>query len=154
MTPWRLGGDEFVVVLKNLGQNFLEVVNLTKVIGEKILSTLSQPYPLGDLLRHNTASMGATVFDGQETSVDDLLKQADLAMYQSKDSSTNVLHFFDPDMQKIHIERAALEADLRRALQDHQLVLHYQPQVSGSSRPLVPKPWCAGNTHCAAWCLR
>jgi diguanylate cyclase (GGDEF)-like protein len=131
-TVARLGGDEFVVVLKSLGDNAQDVAAVTKDIGEKILAKLNQTYQLDELHHHNSASIGATVFGGHEIAIEDLLKQADLAMYQSKDKGRNLLRFFDPAMQKIVIERAALEADLRLALANNQFVLHYQAQVDGN----------------------
>jgi EAL domain-containing protein (putative c-di-GMP-specific phosphodiesterase class I) len=75
-----------------------------------------------------------TLFQGHGTSIDDLLKQADLAMYKSKDRGRNALHFFDQTMQVAATERAALEKSLRRAIQDEQFVLHYQAQVARDGR--------------------
>lgn len=131
-TVARLGGDEFVVILKNLGENPQEAAPLTQQLGEKILAVLNQSYHLGTVDHRNSASIGATVFSGHETSLDDLLKQADMAMYQSKNAGRNALYFFDPAMQQTLLERAALEADLRAALQQEQLELYYQPQVSNA----------------------
>ena len=133
-TVARLGGDEFVVVLERLSPNEREAATQTEALGEKILAALNQPYQLGTLDHRSTASIGATLFLGQETSIDDLLKQADLAMYKSKEMGRNGLRFFDPGMQTIVIERAALESDLRRAIREDQFVLHYQAQVAGEGR--------------------
>ncbi len=129
-TVARLGGDEFVVILKNLGETADHTALLTKQIGEKILVELSQTYHLDHLNYHSSASMGATLIDGLETSIDELLKQADMAMYKSKDAGRNTLHFFDPAMQRGLLERNALESDLRDALNQGQLELHFQPQMS------------------------
>ncbi|TXT34259.1 MAG: putative Diguanylate cyclase [Comamonadaceae bacterium] len=129
-TVARLGGDEFVVILKNLGETDDQAALLTKQICENILTDLSQTYHLDNLNYHSSASMGATLFDGLATSIDELLKQADLAMYKSKDAGRNTLHFFDPAMQRGLLERNALESDLRQALEQGQLELHYQPQMS------------------------
>ena len=133
-TVARLGGDEFVVVLGNLHESLQEAARETEVVGEKMLAALARPYLLGALDHRSTASIGATLFCGLETSLDDLLKQADLAMYQSKASGRNALRFFDPAMQTVVIERAALETGLRRAIQEQQFVLHYQAQVVGEGR--------------------
>lgn len=135
-TVARIGGDEFVVILKNLGDNRQDAAQLTKLIGGKILAELNQTYNLGEVNHSNSASIGATVFTGHETVIDELLKQADLAMYQSKAAGRNALHFFDPAMQRAILERTALESDLREALGLGQLVLHYQPQVSGSGQTI------------------
>ena len=133
-TVARLGGDEFVVVLECLSRDPREAATQTETLGEKILGALNQPYQLGALEHRSTASIGATLFLGQETTIDDLLKQADLAMYKSKEMGRNGLRFFDPAMQTVVIERAALESDLRRAIRDEQFVLHYQAQVAGEGR--------------------
>ena len=133
-TVARMGGDEFVVVLEGLIGTVEEAATQTKIEGRKILRALSQPYQLGEIHHHCTASIGATLFRGQETSIDDLLKQADLAMYKSKAMGRNGLHFFDPVMQTIVIERAAMEVDMRIAILDNQFVLHYQAQIVSDGR--------------------
>jgi predicted signal transduction protein with EAL and GGDEF domain len=130
----RLGGDEFVVVLESLNGIPQEAANQTESVGEKILAALQQTYLLGDVEHRSTASIGATLFYGHETSIDDLLKQADLAMYKAKDTGRNALSFFDPAMQTIVMERVALEADLREAVHKKQFVLHYQAQVVDEGR--------------------
>jgi diguanylate cyclase (GGDEF)-like protein/PAS domain S-box-containing protein len=136
-TVARLGGDEFVVVLENLGETLDEAATHTKALGEKILVALGQSYQLGKIEHRITASVGATLFLGQQATVDELLKQADLAMYKAKDTGRNALRFFDPAMQIIVLERASLEKNLRLALHEHQLVLHYQAQVEGESRRVI-----------------
>ena len=133
-TVARLGGDEFVVVLGNLNENLQDAATQTKAVGEEILAALAHLYPLGGVDHRSTASIGATLFCGLETPIDDLLKQADLAMYKSKESGRNALHFFDPAMQTVVLERAALETGLRRAIQEEQFALHYQAQVVGEGR--------------------
>jgi diguanylate cyclase (GGDEF)-like protein/PAS domain S-box-containing protein len=133
-TVARLGGDEFVVVLGGLNGNAEDAASQTEVVGEKILLALSQPYQLGGIEHLTTGSIGATLFSGHETSIDDLLKQADLAMYKAKDTGRNTLSFFDPAMQTIVMERVALEEHLRQALGASQFLLHYQAQVVGHHR--------------------
>jgi diguanylate cyclase (GGDEF)-like protein len=136
-TVARLGGDEFVVVLDNLGESKDEAATNTKALGEKILVALGQVYQLGIVEYRITASIGATLFLGQEVSVDELLKQADLAMYKAKETGRNALRFFDPAMQIIILERASLEKSLRIALHEHQFVLHYQAQVEGEDKRVI-----------------
>lgn len=133
-TVARVGGDEFVVVLESLHKNPQEAANQTRAIGEKILSVLGDPYQLGEVDYRTTASVGATVFRGRQASIDELLKQADLAMYKSKEIGRNAMSFFDPAMQTVVLERAALEAGLRKAIDGGQLVLHYQAQVVEGGR--------------------
>jgi len=133
-TVARLGGDEFVVMLLGLNESRDSVAQQCELVGEKILQTLGQPYHLNNHGLHSTPSIGITLFDGQAQLLDELLKQADLAMYQSKAAGRNTLRFFDAAMQGIVNERAALEADLRVALRQQQFVLHYQPQILGEQR--------------------
>ena len=133
-TVARLGGDEFVVILGNLHRNIDEAATQTEAVAEKILAALGQPYRLGEIDYHSTASIGATLFQGLQTVIDDLLRQADLAMYKTKAAGRNGLTFFDPSMQTVVFEHAALEMGLRRAIRENQFVLHYQAQVAASGR--------------------
>jgi diguanylate cyclase (GGDEF)-like protein/PAS domain S-box-containing protein len=134
-TVARVGGDEFLVMLTCLGNSKNEAASQVEVVGEKILAALNQRYQLNDVAFNNTPSIGATLFRGDQATVDDLLKQADLAMYKSKETGRNTLHFFNADMENIVMERAALEKDLRVAIQEKQFLLHYQAQVVGEGRP-------------------
>ena len=133
-TVARFGGDEFVVVLECLSESAPEALTQTTLVGEKILAALNEVYQLGAIDHRSTASLGATLFFAHQTSIEDLLKQADLAMYKSKETGRNALRFFDPAMQTVVMERAALESGLRKAIQENQFVLHYQAQVAGDDR--------------------
>ena len=133
-TVARLGGDEFVVMLEGLSENPEEAANQTEAAGEKILACLVQPYLLDSIENRSTPSIGVTLFSSHQNSIEELLKQADLAMYQSKAAGRNTLRFFDPQMQAVVAERAALEVDLREALARQQFILHYQAQVVGDGR--------------------
>ncbi|MDD5177269.1 MAG: EAL domain-containing protein [Sterolibacterium sp.] len=133
-TVARLGGDEFVVVLAGLSTDERDAANGIETVAEKILAALNQSYQLGDAAHHGSASIGVTLFRGDLASVDDLMKQADLAMYKSKEAGRNTLRFFDPDMESAVKMRAALEDDLRRALEEKQFLLYYQAQVVGEGR--------------------
>ena len=135
-TVARLGGDEFVVMLDDLGGYVLEAAEQTKIVGDKIFATLNQPYHLDSREYHGTTSIGATLFDGRQQSIDELLKQADIAMYQAKKDGRNTLRFFDPQMQDAINTRAAIEGELHKALENQQFHLYYQIQVDGSHRPL------------------
>jgi EAL domain-containing protein (putative c-di-GMP-specific phosphodiesterase class I) len=128
-TVARLGGDEFVVMLEDLSKQALEAATQTEVIGDKILAALNQPYRFATHEYLSTSSIGATLFKGHEQSIDELLKRADIAMYQAKSSGRNTLRFFDPQMQASIFARIALEADLHLALAENQFKLYYQPQV-------------------------
>lgn len=135
-TVARLGGDEFVVILENLSEQSLEAAAQTEAVGEKIRDALSQIYQLGRYEHHGTASIGATLSGNHQQTIEGLMQQADIAMYQSKKAGRNTLHFFDPKMQETVSARATLEGQLRRALENQQLHLYYQIQVDSSNQPL------------------
>ncbi len=128
-TVARLGGDEFVVMLEELGTSELEASTLAESVGKKVLISLNQHFDLGGQPHHSSPSIGVTLFFDRQQSVDELLQRADLAMYQSKAAGRNTLRFFDPVMQAAASARAALEIDLRGALQRQEFLLHYQPVV-------------------------
>jgi diguanylate cyclase (GGDEF)-like protein len=100
-TVARLGGDEFVVMLQDLDDQGDAAVQQTTAIGHKILLTLNQPFRLAEYDYSSTPSIGATVFNAYGQSVEELLKNADIAMYNAKTSGRNTLRFFDPQMQAI-----------------------------------------------------
>jgi len=129
-TVARLGGDEFVVMLEDLGLNQQDPSVQAEVVGEKILITLNQPYSLGDRRYHSTPSIGVALFNSKQNSIEEVLKQADLAMYQAKSDGRNSLRFFDPEMQALVLARTELEADLRQGLEKDQFILFYQAQVN------------------------
>jgi diguanylate cyclase (GGDEF)-like protein/PAS domain S-box-containing protein len=135
-TVARLGGDEFVVIIEELGESIEDASNKVSLIAEKIRISLCSPYQLKDNEHHCSSSIGVSLFHGHEQSATVLLKQADLAMYQAKDSGRNAVRFYDPTMQQSVEARASLEADLRRALPEQQLQLHYQIQVDNVRRVL------------------
>jgi len=133
-TVARLGGDEFVVMLENLADNPQVATAKTQVVGEKILAALRAPYDLAGYQHHGTCSIGITLFSKHQESIGDLLKQADLAMYQAKAAGRNSLCFFDPEMQAAATASAALNTELRQGLHNHEFLLHYQPQVGRHER--------------------
>ncbi|PUA16499.1 EAL domain-containing protein [Glaciimonas sp. PCH181] len=130
-TVARLGGDEFVVLLLGLDVVPEQAALQAKAVGEKILKILSKPYQIAGIENHGTASIGITQFSDQQGSVGELLKQADLAMYQAKAAGRNALRFFDVEMQAAVTTRAVMEVDLRQALLHQEFVLYYQPQMAG-----------------------
>jgi diguanylate cyclase (GGDEF)-like protein/PAS domain S-box-containing protein len=130
----RLGGDEFVVLLENTPQKPLDPMTAAQVVSQRILDALGQPYVLPGYLHHSTCSIGVTLFGRTPSSVNELLKQADLAMYQAKAAGRNTVRFFDPEMQAVASANAALATDLREAWRDHQFSIDYQPQVGMDGR--------------------
>ena len=133
-TVARLGGDEFVVILTDLNEQALEAAAQTEAVGSKILAALNQPYHLAKFIHHSTSSIGATLFNDVKQGEEELLKQADIAMYQAKKGGRNNLRFFDPGMQVLLSARVALESDLRHSISEQQFLLYYQPQVDSSGR--------------------
>ncbi|WP_296508118.1 EAL domain-containing protein [Rhodoferax sp.] len=129
-TVARLGGDEFVVMLEELDADATVAASEAEVVAKKILSALNKQFALGSHNMHSSPSIGVTLFFRRTDSIEELLKRADLAMYQAKSAGRNTLRFFDPAMQSAASARADMEADLRTALQDEQFVLYYQPVVS------------------------
>lgn len=127
-TVARLGGDEFVVMLENLGSDEAAAAADAEATGKRILEAAAQPFALRGREHHGTVSIGISLFDEKQHNVDELLKRADVAMYQAKSSGRNCVRFFDPAMQQSLVERAAMESELRRVVTHGQLVLHYQPQ--------------------------
>jgi diguanylate cyclase (GGDEF)-like protein len=132
-TVARLGGDEFVIMMEGLSVQAGDTADHARMIAQKILDVFQEPHDLGGLRYSCTASIGVSLFTRESASVDELLKRADLAMYQAKAAGRNALRFFDPQMQTMVMSRAALEADLRDGLQHNQLVLH-SPQVNADNR--------------------
>ncbi len=135
-TVARLGGDEFVVMLESLNANASLAAVQAEGIGEKILHAIRQPCVLADQPHEHTASIGICLFPDFGTTIDDLLKHADLAMYQAKATGRDTQHFFDPKIQTALEARLSLEVELRQALPQHQLELFYQVQVDNAHHVL------------------
>ncbi|HEY8101116.1 MAG TPA: EAL domain-containing protein [Burkholderiaceae bacterium] len=133
-TVARLGGDEFVVVLEDLIGNSEECATQVTHIGEKIIRSLNNIHLTDEYEFHTAASIGIALFSGHEKSAEELMKRADLAMYQAKAAGRNTLRFFDPDMQTVVTTRANMESDLRAAMSKKEYLLYFQPQVNESAR--------------------
>lgn len=125
----RQGGDEFAVVLEDLPSEPLEAGRRAEQVGCAVLEALRTPFYLGAQDFHVTVSMGAVVFSGKSDTVEELLKRADLALYQAKSAGRDTLQFFDPSMQKAVSARVEMEKDMRLALERHEFDLYFQPQV-------------------------
>ena len=135
-TVARLGGDEFVVLVEDLGGLALEAAIQAEAIGEKIIASLGQPYLLDGQHFVSTPSIGATLFDSNHKLIDELLMQADIAMYQAKLAGRNTIRFFNPQMQESINARSSLESELRTALERQQFQLYYQIQVDHLHQPI------------------
>ena len=128
-TVARLGGDEFVIILENLGVQDFEVASFAENIASKILLVLNAPYQIGIHEHISTPSIGIVIVDNQ-LSINEILKQADIAMYQAKKAGRNTVRFFNPEMQASINSRVSMERSLRTALEKNEFTLFYQPQCN------------------------
>ncbi len=135
-TVARLGGDEFVVVIQGLHIEAAEAAAEAEALAQKVLMSLNQPYWVDDCEMHSTPSIGIALFRDAQQPVQELLKRADLAMYQAKAQGRNTLCFFDPAMQAAASARSALEGDIRQGLARNEFILHFQPVVDESGQVL------------------
>lgn len=131
-TVARIGGDEFVILLEDLNAKLINAATQTEVIGKKILTVLNQPYYLDTHEYLCSASIGATLIDNHQFKSEEIIKQADIAMYEAKNAGRNTLRFFDPIMQEVISTRVVLEHDLRNAIVMQQFQLYYQIQVDSA----------------------
>lgn len=129
-TVARLGGDEFVIIASDLSHEPTLAANQAERLAQKIVSNLTREYNLDGLTYNSSASIGVTLFNSENLSKEDLLKQADMAMYKAKYAGRNGMQFFDPQMQVAVSSRAAIISDLYSAIQSQQFVLFYQKQVN------------------------
>ena len=130
----RLGGDEFVVLLPDLDPTMAQAAHLARAVAEKIHETLGHPFQFEHHQFHVTPTIGIALFPEPGKGVDDVLKEADTAMYSGKAAGRNVTRFFQPQMEESAQQRLAIESDLRVALKRNQLRLVFQPQVDSHGR--------------------
>ncbi|MEW6678719.1 MAG: EAL domain-containing protein [Pseudomonadota bacterium] len=152
-TVARLGGDEFVIMLANLNPNESQAATLAQAVADKIKAGNRIPYTLDGHERVLTVSIGVTLFSDKSASVDELLKQADMAMYRAKYAGRDSVFFFDPAMQAALEARTALETELRQAIQAAQFALFYQLQTSPEGRPLGLEALLRWNHPTRGWLL-
>ncbi|MFC7517340.1 EAL domain-containing protein [Herbaspirillum sp. GCM10030257] len=133
-TVARWGGDEFVVLVGQLGMHAADAAGHADTIAEQIRASLNSPYDLHSYEHHSTPSIGVALFQGNSETVEELLKHADLAMYQAKAAGRNTIRFFDPQMQAAITARVAMETTMRRSLLDGDFFLYYQPQMDRDGR--------------------
>ena len=135
-TVARFGGDEFLVLLEDIDEDEAEASKKVANVAEKIRTVLAAPYMLKNSEHHSSPSIGVCLFLGSEIPVEELLRRADIAMYQAKSAGRNKVRFYDPLMQQLVETRSALEDDLRHAISRQQFKLHYQIQVDADERPI------------------
>jgi diguanylate cyclase (GGDEF)-like protein len=131
-TVARLGGDEFIILLVDLSADEAQAAVQAEAVGEKILTTINQQCMLVNQPHQPSASMGVCLFLGQNATIEDLQKRADISMYQAKSGGRNTLRFYDPQVQASLEKHIALETELRGAVSGNQLTLHYQIQVDNA----------------------
>jgi diguanylate cyclase (GGDEF)-like protein/PAS domain S-box-containing protein len=124
-TVSRNGGDEFVIVLQEMQQS-----NQAAITAQRVINAVANPHELGESNIHVTTSVGVSIFpeDGQDAET--LIKNADTAMYQAKESGRKTFQFFKSEMNVNAVERQYLEEGLRHALERQEFTLHYQPKIN------------------------
>lgn len=133
----RLGGDEFVVVITNLGDDLPTAILRVEEIGERIRSSVSQPYQHNDLTLHVTCSVGIVIYPEDGAGVHELLRYADAAMYQVKEQGRDAIQFFNKYMTDKARNVLVMEGDLHSALDQGRFSLHYQPRVHTATSEIV-----------------
>ena len=128
----RLGGDEFIVMLPRMTSR-----DDASVVALKCLECLQQPFMLGEHEVQISASIGIAVFPDDGETIDQLLAHADIAMYRVKGEGKNGHCFFQPDMLDATHQKLSLGKGLRRALENGELEMYYQPQVDVRSSRIV-----------------
>jgi diguanylate cyclase (GGDEF)-like protein/PAS domain S-box-containing protein len=128
----RLGGDEFLAVLPDL----LEAQSAAQV-ARRILNALSEPFDLTGREVVITASIGISLYPDDGEDIEDLLKNADVAMYHAKDEGRNNFQFYSKAMNAAALELLAMENELRKALEHDELVLYYQPKLNAATRTII-----------------
>jgi diguanylate cyclase len=133
----RMGGDEFIAVLDELGCDKAEAIRAAQVTAEKMMAVFSQPFQLQQSKYRTTPSIGICLFHSDDYSEEEVLRRADIAMYQAKKSDNlNSIQMYDELLHPAIEMRATLENDLAFALQGNQLLLYFQVQVDETHRPI------------------
>jgi diguanylate cyclase (GGDEF)-like protein/PAS domain S-box-containing protein len=130
----RIGGDEFVLLLSDLDSDRDQAADQALSTARKLKVCFGQPVQLAERPYTVTASMGIALFTDAAGTPDNLLRWADMAMYAAKDSGRNEIRFFNADMQTRAEAHAELLQDVRRAIQHHEFILHYQPQLDADGQ--------------------
>ncbi len=128
-TVARLGGDEFVILLAELDSDAKAVVTEVQTVVEKILDALAQPHKIGSRELYAPSSIGVSLYSSDSSDSNEILQQADAAMYRAKEAGGNCSRFFLPSMQHVAEERLEVEHALRHALAHNEFLLYYQPII-------------------------
>ncbi|MEL6877188.1 MAG: EAL domain-containing protein [Pseudomonadota bacterium] len=128
----RLGGDEFAIVIRDAAD--LDAVHET---ARKVIDALTDSYQVDHHTLYIGASVGSAIGPRDGKSVEELMRNADLALYRAKDAGGGEHHQFEPELHATAEERRKLELSLRKALERDEMVLHYQPVVDANSESIV-----------------
>ena len=131
-TVSRVGGDEFIVLCPNCGHP-----DDASALGEKLLEALAQPYHIAENQLIITASIGIALYPDNGSDANMLIGNADAAMYLAKENDRNNCQFYSPELNEKNLERLQLELRLRHALEAHEFVLYFQPQIDARTGALV-----------------
>jgi diguanylate cyclase (GGDEF)-like protein/PAS domain S-box-containing protein len=132
-TVARLGGDEFVVILNGIA----EVEEIGKIVDQRLISLVRKPHHVDGAELHISCSVGVAVYPDDGGDIDRLMRHADVAMYQAKNSGRDNLQFFTPELNERVLRRLQLENDLRHAVERNELVLYYQPRIDARTGALA-----------------
>ncbi len=127
-TVARLGGDEFVVLVHDLME-----VNDAASVADKVIEQMSTPFSIGSRKVSLGASIGITIYPEDTDNAEEMMRNADMAMYRAKEGGRNRYQFFTIGMQEQVRERTELEQDLRQAVERDELMLYYQPIIDSQS---------------------
>jgi len=127
----RLGGDEFVCILEGI-----DAPQEAGRVADKLIARIAEPLMLHDNEIRVSASIGISLYPGDDVDTDNLLRAADTAMYEAKKHGRNAYHFYEPEMTQYARERAQLERLLRHAVENNELELHYQIKMALGERPI------------------
>jgi diguanylate cyclase (GGDEF)-like protein/PAS domain S-box-containing protein len=129
-TASRLGGDEFIIMVPGRFMDLQQATDHAAMLAEKILLAINQPFIVQGSEHHFSTSIGVTLYPETADEPEDVIQQADTAMYRAKERGRNDISFFQPSMQEAADRRLTLEKEMRLALQEKQFVLHYQAQFN------------------------
>lgn len=131
-TVARIGGDEFIIVLNDLVDS-----DLVGKVAQKIMTTIAESFLIREQELHTTTSIGISLFPADGVANEELISNADVAMYRAKENGKNTYQFFTSSMNTSSYERLTVENKLRRALERQEFILHYQPQVDSGAGKII-----------------
>ncbi len=142
---WRAsGGDEFIVMATDTSQGALEAM------ASRILTRLRQPFRIGLIEVYTGCSLGIALAPQHGNDRESVIRNADTAMYTAKENGRGKFCVFSPEMNQRVFEYLWLDTNLRKALDNDQLLIHYQPKMTGAAKSEVWRRWCAGSRQSVA----